>query len=68
MEHHEDEEGVRTSVFVLAHDKSSYSSMQELVKAHRIEGSDVWLRECLPPSEFGKKNFKTSPVDKSMQV
>lgn len=51
-EHLKDEEGVRSSVFILTHDNSSYSSMRELIKSHRVEGSDIWLKECLPPSEF----------------
>lgn len=52
QEHSETGEGVRTSVFILTHDGSSYSSMQDLIKIHRSEGSEICLKECLPPSEF----------------
>lgn len=71
-EHRVDEEGV--DIFLLTHDGSSYSSMQELVKAHRTEGSDIWLKECLPPSEFElswllscRKDF-SDPADTQLQT
>ncbi|XP_034246604.1 tyrosine-protein kinase hopscotch [Thrips palmi] len=52
VEYHIDEEGGRQSIFILEHDNSSYSSLQELIKTHRAPGSNIWLKECLPPSEF----------------
>ncbi|KAK3911076.1 Tyrosine-protein kinase hopscotch [Frankliniella fusca] len=51
-DYHKNEEGVKSCVFTLTHDNSTYSSIQELIKSHRVEGSDIWLKECLPPSEF----------------
>lgn len=53
MEYRDEEEGGKTKVYVLTHDDSTYSSIKELVTSHRDEGSNIWLHECLPPSEFG---------------
>lgn len=67
VEYHVDDEGGHQSVFILEHDKSSYSSIQELIKTHRVPGSSIFLKECLPPSEFETSMLLLCKKDSSQE-